>query len=291
VSAAATYEVTVHPFYQNGVRTVFTAYDDHGQLLQSLRHAIVGPEPTVYEFPLPVGTYRFHAWSLASLQLCGISGCASLPLSFYGVVDLTASVNSGRVSGTIDVSLNCDPGTRPGGTCNESPDSDSDGVPDDQDGCPDDPDKVEPGECGCGHPEAPDCASDASRETETNNFQNANRLTFSGETAAMRGTISFNDTEDWFQFSAAEGNTVTLQVKRFAECICIALYDPSVEQLVSAGEEFYHEAELIDYCLWPDRSDEFSSSPITLLQGGTYYIRVSICESSEGNYSFILSRR
>jgi len=38
-------------------------------------------------------------------------------------------------------------------------DSDADGVPDDQDGCPDDPNKTEPGNCGCGNPETPDCGA------------------------------------------------------------------------------------------------------------------------------------
>ncbi|MBQ9816419.1 MAG: hypothetical protein IJM59_02975 [Proteobacteria bacterium] len=36
-------------------------------------------------------------------------------------------------------------------------DNDNDNVPNCLDGCPDDPEKIEPGECDCGHPETPGC--------------------------------------------------------------------------------------------------------------------------------------
>lgn len=127
VGAVATYNVTVFPFTgpSDGIGTGVFVYDSSGNELNGLRKSFTGQSSRSFTFSLTPGTYRFLAVSTFSIATGTELG--GIPTLMHGYVDLSASMNE-SVSGSAYVVSFCYPGTSPGETCFDSPDSDGDSV-------------------------------------------------------------------------------------------------------------------------------------------------------------------
>ena len=101
----------------------------------------------------------------------------------------------------------CDP-TPLGNDEGGAQDSDGDGEPDASDGCPFDAAKTDPGECGCGEPEMPDCGSECTNARE---FEEDGIVRWCDGVIIFTGSIDTADDTDFVRIGMAKNQRFVVE--------------------------------------------------------------------------------